>query len=83
MKNFVTGLVIGLPVGMLLSDIVRPGRRSEMAERMREIWIDARARAEQLKSAGEIARTEGRDAVNRGEIVSESASGSFAHARGL
>jgi hypothetical protein len=83
MRNFLTGLVIGLPVGMVLSEIARPRRRSEMAERMREIWIDARARAEQLRSAGEIARTEERDVVNREELLRESAWGKHAHARSL
>jgi hypothetical protein len=46
MKTFLAGLAIGLPVGMLLGALRRE-ERSEMAERMREIWMEARRRAQE------------------------------------
>ena len=46
MNRFLTGLAIGLPLGMLLMTLRRE-QRSEMAERMREIWMEARRRAQE------------------------------------
>jgi len=53
MTKFLTGLAIGLPVGMLIADAITPEERTEMADKMRRIWQDARARAQQLASASE------------------------------
>ncbi|MGZ7030196.1 MAG: hypothetical protein ACXVG9_12795 [Terriglobales bacterium] len=40
MKNFLTGLAIGLPVGTLIAEAVTTEERSEMAEQMRQIWLE-------------------------------------------
>lgn len=45
MKKFLTLLAIGLPLGMLLVTLLRE-ERSGMAEHMREIWMEARRRAQ-------------------------------------
>jgi DNA uptake protein ComE-like DNA-binding protein len=42
------GLAIGLPVGLLVLGLVRPKKRSQMAERMRRIWRDAREQSQQV-----------------------------------
>jgi hypothetical protein len=48
MNRFLTVLAIGLPLAMLLGESSSEEERSEMAERMRQIWIDARQRAREL-----------------------------------
>ena len=52
MKNFLKGLAIGLPVGILIAEAVTTEERSEMAEQMRQIWLEARARAQQIAVGG-------------------------------
>ena len=60
MKNFLTGLAIGLPVGILIAEAVTTEERSEMAEQMRQIWLEARARAQQIACGGaKMTRGEG------------------------
>ncbi len=48
MKNFLRGISIGLPLGMLLGGLVRRDEHSEMAGHMRQIWTQARRRAYQF-----------------------------------
>ncbi len=46
MAKLLKGLAIGLPVALLIVSAIRPRKRSQMAEQMRRIWMDARERAQ-------------------------------------
>ncbi len=72
MKNFLVGLSIGLPLGMLLGDALRPPERSAMADHMRAIWTEARERARHFAQE-EIRKLPGNAGRNVSELLDRQA----------
>ncbi len=68
MKTFLTGFLIAVPLSLLVANLIGPGERSEMAEHMREIWIEARERARRV-AAEELRSVPGNAGRNLSELL--------------